>query len=148
MAKEVDVLVTEKDLKDLVDRARCHLYEAGVYRKEDEDIYRNSLKLFEKDYECELVVNDGMFTPNYPSRIIIPVKDKTASSEESRKFEPLMFQRMIQDTRKVRRRRRFPVPALLFEGNFICRSSSVYESMAIRWTEKGKTKKVFSGRKF
>ncbi|XP_035222331.1 uncharacterized protein LOC118195181 isoform X4 [Stegodyphus dumicola] len=85
MAKEVDVLVTEKDLKDLVDRARCHLYEAGVYRKEDEDIYRNSLKLFEKDYECELVVNDGMFTPNYPSRIIIPVKDKTASSEESRK---------------------------------------------------------------
>lgn len=86
------------------------------------DISDRCLKLFEKDYQCEVLENnDGQLCSTYPAKIFIPYSSKGNSKVGK-------LRDSVLKARFARTRGRFVVPVLLINGKYVCRSSTLARS--------------------
>ncbi|KFM79866.1 Myotubularin-related protein 14, partial [Stegodyphus mimosarum] len=137
-----DGLVTTSYLRRVFKKmTECHYYLAG----DDQDhltMGRMCVNLFERDYTCDVRRNRfGALCPGYPGFIIIPLKEKAVGaptpSPESRlwDFNGQEWSEEIVNSRLVRRKRRFPLPAILCQGKYVFRSAILQEKVNKAWNE-------------
>ncbi|XP_035209998.1 myotubularin-related protein 14-like [Stegodyphus dumicola] len=133
MEEELEVSVEE--IQKLFERASKNHYNAKNLDRTDYEALKLCRSLFEKDYVCEFLDNHGDLTLNYPAQIIIPVKVRNVgpqeqrSSSKSRKLDVNVLRKYVQESGDVRAKRRFPAPAIFFEGKFVCRSAAACDHL-------------------
>ncbi|XP_035220510.1 myotubularin-related protein 14-like isoform X2 [Stegodyphus dumicola] len=132
--------ITEDLISSLLKRFKDNQYVASSQHAEDWDIVSNCIDLFRKSYFCRLVSNvGGTLCDNYPSVIIVPVKEKNANEEEypvnhtspASRFDDNEYFEWLGKCRYSRVRRRFPVPVILIDGKFFCRSATLSNQLSI-----------------
>ncbi|XP_035232479.1 myotubularin-related protein 14-like isoform X2 [Stegodyphus dumicola] len=134
-------LVTETDVRMLMDKVARHRYYKSDNDSESASIMNMCTMLFNRDYECQHLDNQcGKLCPTYPMNIIIPIKERAADVAEaqfpSTSFDVDEFAPLVEQSRFSRRHNRFPVPVILFCGKYICRSASVHPNVVSQWYEK------------
>ncbi|XP_035205696.1 myotubularin-related protein 14-like isoform X2 [Stegodyphus dumicola] len=101
---------------------------------------RMCVTLFERDYICDVRRNRfGSLCPGYPGFIVIPLKEKAIGaptpSPESRlsDFNGEEWAKEVKDCRLVRRKKRFPLPVILCQGKYVCRSAALQDKVTKAW---------------
>ncbi|XP_035228415.1 myotubularin-related protein 14-like isoform X2 [Stegodyphus dumicola] len=145
-------LVNETDVRMLMDKVARHRYYKSDNDSESVSIMNMCTMLFERDYECQHLDNQrGKFCPTYPMNIIIPVKERADVAEAqfpNTSFDVDEFIPLVEQSHLCRRKHRFPVPVILFEGKYICRSASIYSNVASQWSEEDGRHKSFETKFF
>ncbi|XP_035218732.1 myotubularin-related protein 14-like [Stegodyphus dumicola] len=130
----VEGVVTKELLKKIIKRAAFLRSTRCKTQKEDEAINRICFVLISKDYVCGILVNEfKTYCPHYPEDVLIPFYEPSYSFVDD-------HLELLNDSIRARRRSRFPVPVILYEGKYICRSSACHQNVISLWlTEKGLT---------
>ncbi|XP_053697730.1 myotubularin-related protein 14 [Sabethes cyaneus] len=147
--------IRKEEIQAVMEYFGKNLYSAR-YRNElaDETVQRCS-ELMRLDYDVTEVSNEaGTLSSNYPSWLLIPEYKMTNNSEcsslpmknvsslngsnngadqifDDGKLNSARLRRFIVKARKARCRARFPVPVLMFNGKYLCRSSTLANYMEI-----------------
>lgn len=98
-------------------------------------------ELFSKDFNCQFLNNSqGQLCSTYPSRIIIPLSQKVGftfndpgGGKETKEsiVDVAKLNDLIGKCRYARTRCRFPIPSIIVDGKFVCRSSTLARSPEI-----------------
>ncbi|CAG0880272.1 unnamed protein product [Cyprideis torosa] len=113
-----------------------------AYRPKDDvavEALQESLALFERDHECMILPNSKEeLCSSYPSSIIIPISEKQRPNIRAplSKEDLTVLQDTVSLSRTARCRSRFPMPVILYNGKYICRSATLAGGPEIygRWT--------------
>lgn len=91
------------------------------------------------DYSIlEISNNNGDLAYNYPSRILIPEAETSVFSSPTiyeHAIDATRLHELCRQARAARCRTRFPVPVIIYRGNYICRSATLsgYSEMVGRY---------------
>lgn len=128
-------LVTLDNFKELFEHFTKTSYQAKKVDAITASIQEKCEKLFAKDYKFSIINNaNGELCNTYPSRIIFLEGEKGNASDDSLKKpddennninEAARYRERVAKSRVARCRTRFPVPVILIDGKFICRSSTL-----------------------
>lgn len=116
--------------------------------EQSNEIHHKCEELFEKDYVCCKIDNEkGSLSSNYPSSILIPLKEKglactdsgysKSSESDIDFFDAIKFKEIANKSNLARCRTRFPVPVILCEGKFVCRSATLACGGEMLWRDIG-----------
>lgn len=116
--------------------------------EQSNEILQKCEELFEKDYVCCKIENEkGSLSTNYPSSIIIPFEEKNnvskgpefSKSSDARMefFDAVKYKEIANKSNLARCRTRFPVPVVLYEGKFVCRSATLACGGEMLWRDIG-----------
>lgn len=137
--------ITAEDIEELlVQFSRKGQYDARA-GEQNYDIQMKCEELFEKDYVCCNIENEkGSLSANYPSRIIVPIEEKSLLSKDldlkgtscsMNNFDGLKFKEIANKSNLARCRTRFPVPVILCKGKFVCRSATLACGGEMLWRD-------------
>lgn len=123
-------------------RRLMQLFSSSQYKAKDHDnnsILKNCYHLFQQDYPNTIVINNdnGELASSYPAKLIIPQDDKCLAANEIDKenkngankrcksLDPIKLKELMNRARIARCRARFPIPILIYDGKYVCRSSTL-----------------------
>lgn len=128
-------LVTKENYEELFEHFTKNSYQAKKVDAISASIQEKCEKLFAKDYRFSIVNNtNGELCNTYPSRIIFLEGEKGSASDENSEKpddennninDAARYRERVLRARVARCRTRFPVPVILVDGKFICRSSTL-----------------------
>ncbi|XP_035209988.1 myotubularin-related protein 14-like, partial [Stegodyphus dumicola] len=125
----VERLVTKELLKKIIKRAAFLRSTRSKTYKEDQAINNVCFDLISQDYECAALGNAYQtYCPHYPEDFLIPFHKDSFSDRFVDDLEEL-----LNDSLRARLGSRFPIPVILYEGKYICRSSACHENAASLW---------------
>ncbi|CAH1121001.1 unnamed protein product [Ceutorhynchus assimilis] len=124
---------SEKEICDLLRHFSHNTYSAVSPICEPRQYMNDVIKLLEKDYILAKIDNgNGHLCPQYPSTIPVmeSVRSVTTIYENEEEVETATLdikkvEDLIGAANLGRSRQRFPAPVILFNGKFICRSSTL-----------------------
>ncbi|KAH1029369.1 myotubularin-related protein 14 [Dendroctonus ponderosae] len=124
----------EKEINELLKHFSTNTYDAtATYTSEPRPYLSDSIKLLEKDYSIVKLDNKlGKLCPQYPE--IIPIMESprsvTTIFENTDEVETVTLDlskiaELCEGAKIARCRQRFVVPVILFNGKYVCRSSTL-----------------------
>lgn len=92
---------------------------------------------------------NGDLANNYPSRILIPEAETSlfpSSTIYEHAIDATRLRELCQQARAARCRTRFPVPVIIYRGNYICRSATLsgYSEMVGRYYSNEACNQIYS----
>ncbi|XP_050313938.1 myotubularin-related protein 14 [Anthonomus grandis grandis] len=122
----------EQEICDLLSHFSQNTYSVSKNSTEPRAYINDALKLFERDYSIFRVKNDeGNLCPQYPSILAIPESPRQVTTiyenedENNSKLDLSEIVPLLDGSKLARCRQRFPVPVILVNGKYICRSSTL-----------------------
>lgn len=120
------IAITRDDIIAVLQSATQTQYNARDLHTKNATIEFNVSSLFGQDYEYQLISNNnGELSLYYPRRILIPTVDKWSDDHTPKIQSSIDLRDHFVRSRIARCRSRFVVPAILVDGKYICRSSTV-----------------------
>lgn len=109
------------DLNELLKMFRCST--ANPKATISDSVLDKCLELFRRDYPDHLIISNdnGLLSSYYPSKMVVPQR---GDGSETR-LDSEMLNNLITRGRIARCRTRFPVPVILYQDRYICRSATL-----------------------
>ncbi|XP_064483656.1 myotubularin-related protein 14-like isoform X2 [Ornithodoros turicata] len=127
-------VVNTKDMTSLFDFCSKYTFRAKENDRQTLYIQKKCEDLFAKDYVFSLINNvQGSLSNTYPSAIILPEQTITSGAETNNRArngpdgvsDSVRLRDLIQKAKVARCRARFPVPVILLDGKYVCRSATL-----------------------
>lgn len=138
------------DVRKLLELFASSAFKPRESDKSGEFVQKKCVSLFQKDYVIALIANDdGALSTSYPSQLIVPISvrksepsvlasgenlgpkhhvDGAASDKDGKDAKALdagKLRELMCRARVARCRARFPVPVILLDGKYVCRSATL-----------------------
>lgn len=120
--------ITNEDIGQVLKAFQEKAFKSGEYRAKDEKIQYMCLNLFNYDYKPdELIIinnNESDLSSSYPPKIIVP-RTKAFPIDTER------LRNLFMKAKYARCRCRFPVPVILYNNKYVCRSATLSHCIEI-----------------
>ncbi|RWS06197.1 myotubularin-related protein 14-like protein [Dinothrombium tinctorium] len=123
--------LSSEDLRKLLELFTVSCFKPKDADKRSETVQNRCLELMLLDYKQVITISNetGELCSSYPSKIIVPQRSTNEccanNAFDSSQLDSTKLRELILKARIARCRARFPVPVILFDNKYICRSATL-----------------------